>query len=57
MSEMFKLPRSEFIKTFNALSSSPIGTTAKVWIVYTKYKLTTEDIAIATNKGYTVVQS
>jgi surface protein len=55
MSEMYKLPRSEFIKTFNALSSSPIGTTAKVWIVNTKYKLTTADIAIATNKGYTVV--
>ena len=57
MSEMYKLPRSEFIKTFNALSSSPIGTTAKVWIINTKYKLTTADIAIATNKGYTVVQS
>ena len=57
MSEMYKLPRSEFIKTFNALSSSPIGTTAKVWIVNTKYKLTTADIAIATNKGYTVIQS
>ena len=57
MSEMYKLPRSEFIKVFNALSSSPIGTTAKVWIISTKYKLTTADIAIATNKGYTVVQS
>lgn len=57
MSEMYKLPRSEFIKVFNALSSSPIGTTAKVWIASIKYKLTTADIAIATNKGYTVVQS
>lgn len=57
LSDMYKLPRSEFIKTFNALSSSPIGTTAKVWIIGTKYKLTTADIAIATNKGYTVVQS
>lgn len=57
LSELYMLPRSEFIKTFNALSSTPIGTTAKVWIINTKYKLTTADIAIATNKGYTVVQS
>lgn len=57
LSDMHKLPRSEFIKIFNALSSSPIGTTAKVWIINIKYKLTTADIAIATNKGYTVVQS
>jgi surface protein len=57
LSDMYELPRSEFIKVFNALSSSPIGTTAKVWIINTKYKLTTADIAIATNKGYTVVQS
>ena len=56
LSDMYKLPRSEFIKVFNALSSTPIGT-PKVWIMSTKYKLTTADIAIATNKGYTVVQS
>lgn len=56
LSDMHRLSRSEFIKVFNALSSTPIGT-PKVWIINTKYKLTTEDIAIATNKGYTVIQS
>ena len=56
LSDMYKLPRSEFIKAVNALGT-PIANTAKVWIVNTKYKLTTADIAIATNKGYTVVQS
>lgn len=54
--DLYLLPRTEIIKALNALDTA-IGTTAKVWIYGQRYKLTTADIAIATNKGYTVVQS
>lgn len=56
LSETFKLSHDKILAVFNALET-PIANTAKVWIISTKYKLTTADIAIATNKGYTVVQS
>lgn len=55
--ELYLLPRTELVKAFNALKNPPIANTAKVWIYGMRYKLTTTDIAIATNKGYTVVQS
>lgn len=55
--ELYLLPRTEIIKAFNALKNPPLANTAKIWIYGMRYKLTTADIAIATNKGYTVVQS
>ena len=55
--ELFLLPRTEIVKAFNALKNPPIANTAKVWISSMRYKLTAADIAIATNKGYTVVES
>ena len=56
--DLHLLPRTEIVKAFNALKNPPIGNnTAKVWIYGQRYKLTTADIAIATGKGYTVVET
>ena len=44
--------RTELVRIFNALPTALSG--AKIILTDIKYKLTTADIAIATNKGYTV---
>ena len=48
----YNLSRTEIVKIFNALPTALSGAT--IIITEMRYKLTTADIAIATNKGYTV---
>lgn len=48
----YSLSRTELVRIFNALPTALEG--AKIVITEMRYKLTTADIAIATNKGYTV---
>lgn len=48
----YLLSRNEIVKIFNALPTALSGAT--IIITEMRYKLTTADIAIATNKGYTV---
>lgn len=48
----YSLNRNEIVRLFNALPTALSG--AKIVITEMRYKLTNADIAIATNKGYTV---
>ena len=48
----YSLPREEIVKFFNNLTSPPL--TAALYINVTRHRLTSEDIAIATDKGYTI---
>lgn len=48
----YSMTRKEIVRIFNALPTALSG--AKIIITELRYKLTNADIAIATNKGYTV---
>lgn len=48
----YLMSRDEIVRIFNALPTAISG--AKIVLTEMRYKLTTADIAIATNKGYTV---
>ena len=49
------MPRTEIVRIFNALPNAL--TNAKINIIDIKYKLTSADVAIASGKGYNVIQS